>query len=90
MALNLAMIFLVTVFKAQAMQEKIGKLNFTKIKNFCSSKATINIKRVKMQTMEWDKVFTNHLFDMELIPDNHDGMITHLEPEFLKYEVNWA
>ena len=47
MALNLAMILLVRVFKAQAMQEKIGKLNFTKIKNFCSSKSTINIKRVK-------------------------------------------
>lgn len=52
MTLNLAMIFLDMVFKAQAMQEKIGKLNFTKIKNFCASNATINIKRVKMQTME--------------------------------------
>ena len=67
MTLNLAMIFLDMVFKAQAMQEKIGKLNFTKIKNFCASNATINIKRVKMQTMEWEKLFTNHLFDMESI-----------------------
>ena len=23
-------------------------------------------------------------------PDNHDGMITHLEPEILAYEVKWA
>ena len=23
-------------------------------------------------------------------PDNHDGVITHLEPDILKYEVNWA
>ena len=22
--------------------------------------------------------------------DNHDGMITHLEPNFLEYEVKWA
>ena len=22
--------------------------------------------------------------------DNHDGMITHLEPDILEYEVNWA
>ena len=22
--------------------------------------------------------------------DNHDGVVTHLEPEILKYEVNWA
>ena len=23
-------------------------------------------------------------------PDNHDGVITHLEPDILKCEVNWA
>ena len=23
-------------------------------------------------------------------PDNHDGMITHLEPDILECEVNWA
>ena len=23
-------------------------------------------------------------------PDNHDGVITHLEPEILEREVNWA
>ena len=23
-------------------------------------------------------------------PDNHDGMITHLEPDILEWEVNWA
>ena len=23
-------------------------------------------------------------------PDNHDGVITHLEPDGLKYEVKWA
>ena len=23
-------------------------------------------------------------------PDNHDGMITHLEPDILKPEVKWA
>ena len=23
-------------------------------------------------------------------PDNHDGVITHLEPNILEYEVNWA
>ena len=23
-------------------------------------------------------------------PDNHDGMIIHLEPEILEYEVKWA
>ena len=23
-------------------------------------------------------------------PDNHDGMITHLEPDILEWEVKWA
>ena len=23
-------------------------------------------------------------------PDNHDGVITHLEPDFVEGEVNWA
>ena len=23
-------------------------------------------------------------------PDNHDGLITHLEPDFLECEVKWA
>ena len=23
-------------------------------------------------------------------PDNHDGVITHLEPDILEYKVNWA
>ena len=23
-------------------------------------------------------------------PDNHDGVITHLEPDTLEYEVEWA
>ena len=23
-------------------------------------------------------------------PDNHDGVITHLEPDIMEYEVKWA
>ena len=30
--------------------------------------------------------YTNDLQD----PDNHDGMITHLEPDILECEVKWA
>ena len=26
----------------------------------------------------------------ELYPDNHDGVITHLEPDILECEVKWA
>ena len=35
--------------------------------------------------------YTEELYKKELHnPDNHDGMITHLEPEILECEVKWA
>ena len=34
---------------------------------------------------------TEELYKKDLHnPDNHDGVITHLEPEILKCEVKWA
>ena len=24
------------------------------------------------------------------VPDNHDGVVTHLDPDILEYEVKWA
>ena len=33
-----------------------------------------------------DKVYKKDLHD----PDNHDGRITHLEPDILESEVKWA
>ena len=40
-------------------------------------------KRWKEYTEAWYK---KDLHD----PDNHDGVITHLEPDILEYEVKWA
>ena len=35
--------------------------------------------------------YTEELYEKDLHdPDNHDGVITHLEPEILKCEVKWA
>ena len=35
--------------------------------------------------------YVNELYKKDLHdPDNHDGMISHLEPEILKCEVKWA
>ena len=35
--------------------------------------------------------YTEELYKKDLHdPDNHDGMITHLEPDILKCEVQWA
>ena len=37
------------------------------------------------------KEYTEELSKKDLHdPDNHDGMITHLEPDILEYEVKWA
>ena len=33
-----------------------------------------------------EELYKNDLYD----PDNHDGVITHLEPDILKCEVKWA
>ena len=35
---------------------------------------------------EYTELYKKYLND----PDNHDDVITHLEPDILKYEVNWV
>ena len=33
----------------------------------------------------------NYIFKKDLyVPDNHDDVITHLEPDILEFEVKWA
>ena len=35
--------------------------------------------------------YTEHLYKKDLHdPDNHNGVITHLKPDILEYEVKWA
>ena len=35
--------------------------------------------------------YTEELYEKDIPdPDNHDGMITHLEPDILECEVKWA
>ena len=42
---------------------------------------------VKKRWQEYtEELYKKYLHD----PDNHDGMITHLEPDILECEVNWA
>ena len=41
-------------------------------------------------TKRWQK-YTEELYKKDLHdPDNHDSVITHLEPDFLECEVKWA
>ena len=40
--------------------------------------------------MRWQE-YTKELYKKDLHdPDNHDGVITHLELDILEYEVKWA
>ena len=40
---------------------------------------------------KWWQEYTKELYKKDLHnPDNHDGMITHLEPDFPECEVKWV
>ena len=59
---------------------KMGKI---KDKNGRDLKDAEEIKSWQEYT---EKLYKKDLHD----PDNHDGMITHLEPDILECEVKWA
>ena len=40
----------------------------------------------KKRWQEYKELYKKDLHD----PDNHDGVITHLEPDILECEVKWA
>ena len=41
---------------------------------------------IKKRWQEYTELYKKVLHD----PDNHDGVITHLEPDILKCQVKWA
>ena len=41
---------------------------------------------IKKRWQEYTELYKKDLND----PDNHDGLITHLEPDILEYEVKWT
>ena len=60
-----------------------AKLGSIKDKNGLDLTETEDIKR-------WQE-YTEELYKKDLHdPDNHNGMITHLEPDILECEVKWA
>ena len=45
------------------------------------------VEDIKKRWQEYtEELYQKHLHDQ----DNHDGMITHLEPDILQCEVKWA
>ena len=55
----------------------------TPVADSCQCMAKPREKKKKEYTEELDKKGLNG-------PDNHDGVITHLEPDILECEVKWA
>ena len=43
-------------------------------------------ENIKKRWQEYTELYKKDLHD----PDNHDGVITHVEPDILECEVKWA
>ena len=52
-----------------------------------NSKDLIEAEEIKKKWQQYtEELYKKHLHD----PDNHDGVITHLEPDILECKVKWA
>ena len=50
----------------------------------------MNLTEAEDIKKRWQE-YTEELYKIDLHnPDNHDGVITHLEPDILEHEVKWA
>ena len=61
-----------------------AKLGLIKDRNDMDLTEAEDIKKRRQEHTE--ELYKKYLQD----PDNHDGMITHLEPDILEFEVKWA
>ena len=50
------------------------------------SKINLRIVYIKKRWQEYRELYKKDLHD----PDNHDGVITHLEPDILECEIKWT
>ena len=44
------------------------------------------VEDIKKRWQQYTELYRKDLHD----PDNHDSVITHLEPDILEYEVKWV
>ena len=52
-----------------------------------NSKDLIETEEIKKRWQEYTELYKKKAFND---PDNHDGVVTHLEPDILECEVKWA
>ena len=61
-----------------------AKMDITKDRNGMGLTEAEDIKK------RWQD-YTEEIYKKDLHdPDNHDGIVTHLEPDILEYQVKWA
>ena len=60
------------------------------MKDIIKDRISVDLTEAKDIKKRWQQ-YTKELCKKDLNdPDNHNGVITHLEPDILKCEVNWA
>ena len=59
---------------------KMGSINYR------NSMDLTEAEDIKKRWQEHTELYKKDLHD----PDNHDGVVTHLEPDILECEVKWA
>ena len=70
--------------KSEIPREHFMQMGSIKDRNGMDLTETEDIKKRRQENTE--ELYKKHLYD----PDNHDGMIAHLEPDLLECEVKWA
>ena len=59
--------------EAKALRAKINKWDYIKMTSFCRAKKTID--KMKRQSLEWEKIFSNHISDKRLISKIYKELI---------------
>ena len=65
---------------------KDAKGTFHASMDMINNKDLTKAEEIKRRWQEYTELYKKDLNDL----DNHDGMITHLEPDILECEVKWA
>jgi hypothetical protein len=68
--------FLNRTSTAYALRSKVDKWDLIKLQSFCKAKDTVN--RTKWQPTDWEKVFTNPIYNR--------GLISHIYKELKKLD----
>ena len=66
-------IFLDMCLEARKIKAKMNYWDYIKIKSFCTAKGIIN--KIKKQSIEWENIFANYIYDKVLISKTYKEFI---------------